>query len=109
MASVALFFLLTPQLAGIAQKSRESSDWRNLDGAGAVVNSLGSGMTLAFLYGIGGVSDPLHLNGHRISCFDGSGTISVAVKWPLPNLTLAPGLNYRLTLVQGEVRVTQGV
>lgn len=108
-ASAVLVLIFTPQLAGVARASRAGADWRNLDGVGAVIDSLRPGITLRLHYGIVGTSDSLSIGGHSLSCFDGNATISRAVRWALPNMTLAPGVRYSLSLVQGTVRVAQAV
>ena len=108
-ASMALILLLTPQLAGVVQLSRKGADLRDLDGARAVIDSLRPGVTVVFAFGEAHLSDALALSGNSVSCYDGNGTISVPVRWALPNLTLAPSVRYRLSLVQGAVAVSQVV
>lgn len=108
-ASVALVLLLTPQLAGVVRLSREGADLRDLDGAGAVIDSLSPGITMVFAFGAPHLSDSLQLGGHAVSCSDGQGTVSVPVRWALPNFTLSPAVQYRLSLVKGTVMVSQVV
>lgn len=108
-ASVALVLVLTPQLAGAAQASRRTSDWRNLDGIRALVDSLRPGEAALFSYGIPGASDAVRLGGREAWCVDGAVTIAEPTLWPLPNFTLAPGTLYRLGVSRGEVTVEQVV
>lgn len=109
LASAALLLLLTPQLAAVAKDSRESADWRNLDGVRAAVDSLRPGIALVFSYGLVKVSDPLRLMGHLVTCYDGNETLSATVRWMLPNATLLPSVRYGLSLAQGGVVVVQDV
>lgn len=108
LASMALVLLLSPQLLRVARDSRASSDWRYADGVRAVVDSLAPGAKVEITFGVAKVSDPVQLLGHHVICFDGNGTISLPVRWDLPNTTLAPGMHYRLSLSSGEV-VVEGV
>jgi hypothetical protein len=103
-----LVLLLTPELTGVARASRDSADWRNVDGVRAAIDSLRPGVTALFAFGEGGAADDIRLSGHQISCSDGNGTISMPVTWALPNDTLSPSLQYRLSLADG-VLVVQGV
>ena len=109
LASAALVLLFTPQLAGVATDSRAVADWRNLDGVRAVIDSLRPGLTLQFSFGAGGFSDSIRLGGHTVSSFDGNGTISMAVVWALPNVTLVPSARNSLSLAQGLVGEVQDV
>jgi hypothetical protein len=106
-ASVALVLLFTPQLEGVAKDARESADWRNVDGVRAVIDSLRPGITTLFSYGPSNAPDDVRIAGHLVSCPDGNGSISMPVKWVLPNVTLFPSVQYRLTLVFGTVTVNQ--
>ena len=106
---MALVLLFTPQLGGVARASRESADWRNVDGVRAAIDSLRPGMTALLAYGASGAPDEVNLGGHLVSCADGNGTISMPVPWALPNVTLSPSARYRLTLVLGVVTVTKSV
>ena len=108
-ASVALVLLLAPQLEGVAGDAREGADWRNVDGVRAVIDSLRPGLTLLFAYGQSGAPDAVRLGGHLVSCSDGNRTISMAVSWALPNITLSPSSQYRLSLASGMVTVSQNV
>ena len=105
LAALALILMLTPQMAAVARDSRESADWRNLDGVRAAVDSLRPGITLLLSYGAANVSDTVRLGGHLVSCSDGNDTLSMAVRWARPIITLIPSLHYRLSLSQGAVRV----
>lgn len=104
LASAVLVLLLSPELSQVASVSRASADWRSADGAREAIDSLRPGVVAPFTFG-GEGSDPLHLHGREISCAEGNGTITMAVKWALPNDTLSPGVEYRLSLAQGTVVV----
>jgi hypothetical protein len=108
-ASVALVLLFTPQLGGVAKDAREGADWRNVDGVRAVIGSLRPGIAILFAYGPSDAPDDIHIGGHLVSCSDGNGTISMLVKWVLPDVTLLPSVQYRLALVLGAVTVKQNV
>ena len=108
-ASVALVLCLTPQLGGVAKDARESADWRNVDGVRVVIDSLRSGITVLMAYGSSDTMDDVRLGGHFVSCSDGNGTVSMSVEWVLPNMTLFPAIQYRLTLALGIVTVNQAV
>ena len=108
-ASVALVLLLSPDLQGVAKDAREGADWRNVDGIGAIINSLRPGVTLLFAYGQSGAPDAVRLGGHLVSCSDGNRTISMPVLWALPNVTLYPSSQYRFSLASGMVTVKQNV
>jgi hypothetical protein len=106
-ASVALVLLFTPQLVGVTKDARDSADWRNIDGVRAVIDSLRPGITLLLAYGPSVSPDEVRLGGHLVSCPDGNGTISMPVRWALPNVTLSPSARYRLSLVLDVVTVNQ--
>jgi hypothetical protein len=108
-ASVALVLLFIPQLGGVAKDARESADWRNVDGVRAVIDSLRPGITTLFAYGPSDAPDDVRIGGHLVSCSDGNGTISMLATWVLPNVTLFPSVQYRLSLVLGIVTVKQNV
>ena len=108
-ASVALVMLFSPLLAGVSNDARESADWRNVDGVRAVIDSLRPGVTVALTYGSSTFSDDVSLGGHLVACHAGNGTVSMAVIWALPNITLSPSSLYHLTLDLGKVTVTKTV
>lgn len=107
VASAALILVLSPQLTGAARGSREGADWRYADGVKNVLDALRPGISVGLSYGASSSGDPLHLEGHRISCAYGSGTISLPTRWALPNATLSPSVNYLVWLSGGEVQVAQ--
>ncbi len=108
-AAAVLVLLFTPQLAAVSRESREAADWRYLDGIRAVVDSLHPGVSVILSYGLAGISDSVRLSGQSVSCFDGNGTLSMPVAWRLPNVSLAAGAHYRLSLAQGVVEVERSV
>lgn len=103
LAAAALVALLAPALGSTAAASREGADWRTVDGVRQALSSLGPGMTVTFVVGPG--ADSLMLTGRAITCSYGGGTVSAASPWPLPNMTLSPGVAYSVSLSGGSLRV----
>jgi hypothetical protein len=109
LASLVLVLVLAPQLTDLSKASRRASDWRNLDGVRAVLESLRPGVRTELSYGVPGVSDAIRLSGHSVSCDDGGSRISFSVGWRLPDIVLFPGVRYQFSLALGAVRVSQVV
>jgi hypothetical protein len=107
LSAVALLLLLSPELTGAVGDSRESADWRNLDGVRAVVDSLHPGLVVNLTYGGGSTSDLVELRGAWLSCSYGNGTLAFPSRWPLPNVTLTAGAMYLVRLSAGRVQVAQ--
>ena len=108
-SAFALVLIMSPQLSRLTSESRESSDFRNLDGVRAVLDELQHGERAVVSFGswIGG--DPIRLRVTQISCDYGSGVVSMDVRWQLPDATLYPGVNYVIELSGSTVGVTQAV
>ena len=106
IASAALVGVMEPQLVGLTGDSREGVDWRLADGVRAAIDALRPGTTIILYFGAMASPDPVQLHGKSISIATGNGTIGLASKWSLPNITLAPSHAYRLRLEGNEVQVT---
>jgi len=105
VASAALVGALTPQLVGVAQDSREGSDYRMADGIRSVLDSLRPGTVVTFSYGALSAGESARLSGHEVSFVNDNLTVAVRTLYSLPNVTLSPGVEYRVWLGGGSVRV----
>jgi len=107
ISAVALVLVLTPQLTALGRASRESADWRYLDGVRMMIDSLGPGIVVNLTSPSGLAPDPVSLDGHQLSTSYGDGTLVFNTKWALPSVTISPSSQYRLTLSRGDVVVSQ--
>ena len=107
VSAVAIVLMLTPQLTALARASRESADWRYLDGVRTMLDSLEPGVAVNLTSPPGFAPDPVHLGGHQMSTSYGTGTLVFNTTWALPSITISPSSNYRLCLCGGEVVVTR--
>jgi hypothetical protein len=105
ISALALVLMLTPQLTALASDSRESSDWRYLDGVREVVDSLRPGVSVNLTLVSPTPPDEIHLSGRHLSCDYGGGSLTMATEWPLSNATLSPNSRYILWLGGGIVMV----
>jgi hypothetical protein len=107
LSAVALLLLVSPQLTRAVGESRESSDWRNLDGVRAAVDALRPGIMVNLTYGSASTNDPVELKGLKLSCAYGNGTITFPSRWPLPGANLSASAHYLLWLSGGQVQVAR--
>ena len=107
MAAVALLLVLAPQLIRMVQDSRESADWRNLDGVRAAIDSLRPGLTVNLTYGSMSTGDRVTLGGRQFACSYGDGTITFPSRWQLSNESLSASAHQLLRLTGGLVEVVQ--
>ena len=107
ISAVALVLMLTPQLTALAADSRESSDWRYMDGIREVVNSIQPGVSLNLSLVSPTAPDEIRLSGHHLSCDYGSGTLTMVTDRPLSDVILLPNSHYVLWLGSGTVMVRQ--
>ena len=105
LSAVALLLLVSPQLAGAVLESRESSDWRNVDGVRAAVDALRPGVMVNLTYGTAPTNDQIELRGLQLSCAYGNGTIVFPSRWPLTNANLTASAHYLIWLSDGQVEV----
>ena len=95
-----------PELAGTARDSRAGSDYREADGICAVLDGLRPGITVALLFGTESTGDSAHLEGRQVVFSDGNGSLALSTNHVLPNVTLSPGVLYRVWLEGNYVRVS---
>jgi hypothetical protein len=107
IASVALIAVLSPQLGGAAQDSREGSDYRVADGIRSVLDSLRPGTVITFSFGSLSAGDSARLDGNEIILMYGNGTVSLQTRYDLPNVTLVPGVSYQVWLKGDQVGVSE--
>lgn len=107
ISAVALVLMLTPQLTALAADSRESSDWRYMDGIREVLNSIQPGVSLNLSLVSPMAQDEIRLSGHRLSCDYGSGTLTMVTDLPLSDAILSPNSRYVLWLSGGTIMVKQ--
>jgi hypothetical protein len=107
LSALGLLLMVSPQLVGTVHDSRESADWRNLDGVRAAVDALAPGEVINLTYGSMSTSDPIRLAGHQLSCSYGNGTLAFASRWQLPDLNLTASTFYLVWLSGGEVQVAR--
>jgi len=107
IASAALIGALAPQLARTAEDSREGSDYRVADGIRSVLDSLRSGTVVTFSFGTWSTGDSVRLDGREINLMYGNGTVALQTRYELPNMTLVPGISYRVWLVGNLVGVSE--
>ena len=105
LSAVSLLLLVSPQLTGATRDSRESADWRNLDGVSTAVNSLRPGMMVNLTYGSLSTGDQIELRGLQFSCSYGNGTLSFSSRWPLPGVNLSASAHYLVWISGGQVEV----
>jgi hypothetical protein len=108
-AAFAIVALFVPTLSATSQYSREGADWRSVDGVRAVLDGLRPGVEVSLTFGTSSAADPLHLYGHKIECSYGRGNLSEQSLWLLPDVTLAPTVQYELRLSGDEVQVASPV
>jgi len=99
--------MLVPQLSGTFVDSREGADYRVANGIQSVLNLLSQGSSATLSFGEWPSSDIAHLAGHDVVFDYGNGTVVLSVLWALPNVTLSPGVVYRVWLVANNVTVTE--
>ncbi len=109
ISAAALVLVLTPHLIGLLGDSRESSDYRAVDGVRAAIDGLHPGVKAEISLGTAGRGDPIVLGGNLVSCDYGGGLVSASSRWPLPNFTLRAAVHYLVWLSQGRVEVAQAV
>lgn len=107
IASAALMGALLPQLAKTAQDSREGSDYRIADGIRSVLDSLRTGTAITFSFGPWSTEDSARLVGREIILTYGNGTVALQTRYELPNVTLSPGVSYRVWLNGNQVGVSE--
>jgi hypothetical protein len=107
ISAVALVLMLTPQLTALASDSRESSDWRYMDGIREVVNSIQPGVSLNLSLVSPMAPDEIRLSGHHLSCDYGRGTLNMVTDWSLSDAIISPNSRYVLWLSGGTVMVTR--
>ena len=100
-----MLLLLTPQLVQTVRDSRESADWRSLDGVRAELDALTPGLVINLSYGTNSSSDLIRLDGNQLSCSYGSGTLTLPSRWPLPDVNLTASSPYVVWLSAGQVQV----
>ena len=108
VASAALILILAPSLQKISSDARIASDWREIDGASRIINSLSPGMTVHLKLG-SDTKDAIRLHGYEISCDDGTGKLLRNSRWPLPDYALLSGVGYMISLGANGVEVKMGV
>jgi hypothetical protein len=102
VAAVVLVLVLSPQLSALAASSRESADWRYLDGVREAVDSLRPGVSVAIALNSPLSPDPIRLGGRMVACSYGGVSLALATRWSLPSVTLIPSSVYLLSL-QGDM------
>ena len=107
LSAVGLLLLLSPQLTGTVRDSRESSDWRNLDGVRQAVDGLRPGIMINLTYGSMSTVDQVELRDVQFSCSYGNGTVTFPSRWPLPNVNLTASAHYLVWLSGGQVQVSR--
>jgi len=107
LSAVAFLLLVSPQLTGAVRESRESSDWRNLDGVRKALDALSPGVMINLTYGNAPSNDPIELGGYELSCSYGNGTVTFPSLWPLPTTNLTGSSHYLVWLSGGKVQVAQ--
>jgi len=105
LASFSLLAIMSSQMSGVAQTSREGADLRCADGVQSIVDSLHPGITVELSIDAWPGADPVHLEGRTISVDYGQGSIALPVVWPLSNSTISPSLSYLVWLAGGVVQV----
>ena len=98
---------LTPQLIRATQDSREGCDYRLADGIRSVLDSLHPGTVVTFSFTGWSTGDSAHLTGHAVSFEAGNWTVVMQTRYALPNVTLAPGIEYQVWLEGDSVRVNE--
>ena len=63
-------------------------------------------MTVALSFGTSSTGDSARLEGQQIVFSDGDGTLALSTSHVLPNVTLSPGVLYRVWLEGNYVRVS---
>lgn len=107
IASAALVLVMSPILVGTANDSREGVDWRNVDAIRSAIDELRPGVALGLFFGSSSAGDVVRLAGHQVSCYYGTGTVSLSSRWTLPDVTLSPSVHYTVWLNGENVRVAQ--
>jgi hypothetical protein len=95
-------------LIGATQDSREGSDYREAEGICSVLDSLRPGTVVTFSFGGWSAGDSARLAGQVVSFANGNWTVNMRTQYSLPNVTLSPGVQYRVWLEGNSVRVNEG-
>jgi hypothetical protein len=106
IASAALIAVLSPQLVGAAQDSREASDYRVADGIRSVLDSLRPGTVITFSFGSWSAGDSARLQGREVILTYGNGTVALQTLYEVPSITILPDVSYQLWLKGNHVVVS---
>jgi hypothetical protein len=102
-ASAALLAMLSPTLSGVSAGAAAGSSARTLDGVAAVLDGLRPGLSVNFSFGSPQSCGAVSLHGDSLTCAPSAVTANVSL--PLSAATLAPGVEYTASLMNGEVVV----
>ena len=97
--------MLAPSLQGVWRYAEQYSASALADGVASSVNSLRPGLTVVLVAPRAFQQGRVEFAGGSIVVVSGPVVAVRDSRWPLPNVTLAEGVAYMLTLVGGEVEV----
>lgn len=103
---IGLSLLLARPVYLVFSASQERGAEAVASGLGSMIDSMSPGTTLVTtLEAYPGVGLSVHLSGDTVEASFGNSSATYAVRWLLPDVTLAPAVSYSFTLQGGTVKV----